>query len=276
MVGAGDIAVCGTNGDEETGTLVDSVVRADEASKIETVVFTIGDNAYPSGSAGVDEDFQRCFAKSWGHHRILDLIRPTLGNHDYDSGSDEAYFEYFGDRAGPWRRGYYSYDVGGWHVISLNSELYFEHGSRDEARDQEDWLRDDLEKHDAGCTLAYFHRPLFSSGLYGSTREVRTLWQILYDARADLILNGHEHHYERFRPQNPQGKSDPTNGIEEIIAGTGGGELRNLARRPAANSATRIQGRFGVLKLTLGDDRFRSEFIDSSGRVWDSSDGRCH
>ena len=118
MIGAGDIAVCGTNGDEATGAIVDSVVRVDSVARVTTVVFTIGDNAYPSGSGGVEKDFQRCFTGSWGKDRIMKAIRPSPGNHDYDSGSLAPYFAFFGDRAGPAGKGYYSYDVGGWHTAA--------------------------------------------------------------------------------------------------------------------------------------------------------------
>jgi hypothetical protein len=276
IVGAGDIAVCGTSGDEETGRLVDSVVRADSAANITTAVFTLGDNAYPSGDGGVDKDFQRCFSGSWGRPRIMSVIHPSPGNHDYDSGSGAPYFSYFGSRAGDAGKGYYSYDVGSWHLISLNSELYFEAPDPAEAKRQEDWLRKDLAEHHALCTLAYFHRPLFSSGTYGPSPEVRMLWDILYSAGADVILNGHEHHYERFLPQSPTGAADSVRGIEQIIAGTGGGELRKLRHPLAANSVVQIHGHFGILKLDLGNGQYSHAFIDSSGRVWDPGGRKCH
>jgi calcineurin-like phosphoesterase family protein len=276
LIGAGDIAVCGTTADDATSKIVDSVITADSASQVATVVFTLGDNAYPSGDEGVDKDFQRCFATSWGRPDILRVIRPSPGNHDYDSGSASPYFAYFGDRAGPTGKGYYSYDVGTWHIVSLNSELYFEGGHGGEATAQEKWLRSDLASHPRQCTLAYFHRPLFSSGIYGTTTEVRTLWEILYAANADLILNGHEHHYERFGPQTPRGIADAARGIVEIIAGTGGAELRQIRYPLAANSEAQIHGRYGVLKLELGAAGYRHSFIEAEGRVWDSGEGRCH
>jgi hypothetical protein len=144
MIGAGDIAVCGTGGDEATGKLVDSVLAADSIAGINTAVITLGDNAYPSGSSGVDHDFPRCFSPSWGSKRIMNAIHTAPGNHDYDSGSGAPYFAYFGARAGPPGRGYYSYDFGGWHLISLNSELYFGMGSPGDVVGQEEWLRRDL------------------------------------------------------------------------------------------------------------------------------------
>ncbi len=276
MIGAGDIGVCGTNGDEATARIVDSVLRVDSAAALNIVVFTLGDNAYPSGPGGVRNDFQRCFAASWGKPRIMKVIRPAPGNHDYDSGSAEPYFTYFGARAGPPGKGYYSYDVGTWHVISLNSELFFEPANPAEIKPQELWLRNDLNAHHALCTLAYWHRPLFSSGTYGGTPGVKALWDILYSAGVDLVLNGHEHSYERFLPQSPRGVADSVNGIQEIIAGTGGGALRKLRYPVAANSIAQIHGHFGVLKLTLGAGEYTDAFIDTTGRVWDPGGRKCH
>lgn len=276
MIGAGDIAVCGTGGDEATGKIVDSVLAADSVGRIETAVFTLGDNAYPSGSSGVDNDFPRCFSPSWGSKRIMNVIHTAPGNHDYDSGSGAPYFAYFGARAGPPGKGYYSYDFGGWHLISLNSELYFGAGTQDDVKAQEEWLRRDLMDHHALCTIAYWHRPLFSSGTYGATSQVQQLWRILSGGSADLVLNGHEHDYERFLPQTPDGVADSVKGIAEIIAGTGGGELRKMSPPFARNSVFQIHGRFGVLKLTLGLGEYRHAFIDANGRVWDPGAGKCH
>jgi hypothetical protein len=205
----------------------------------------------------------------------MSRIHPSPGNHDYDDGNGEAYFGYFGVRAGPPERGYYSYDVGNWHAISLNSELYFGQGNDDDVRAQEDWLRSDLKDRRSACTLAYFHRPLFNSGKYGPTPKMQGLWNILYESGVDLVLNGHEHHYERFLPQTPSGVPDPARGIVEIIAGTGGGDLRG--GRPASrNSVAEIHGHFGVLKLTLGKGEYRHAFLDIDGRVWDAGSGKCH
>jgi hypothetical protein len=276
MIGAGDIAVCGTSGDEATGRIVDSVIAADNVAGVHSEVFTLGDNAYPSGPGGVNNDFPRCFSPSWGKRRIMDVIHPAPGNHDYDTGTGAPYFTYFGNRAGPPGKGYYSYDVGNWHVVSLNSELYFEGGNTAQANAQEDWLRRDLAAHPALCTFAYFHRPLFSSGTYSATPESQGLWKILYDAGVDLVLNGHEHHYERFLPQTPLGVLDSTHGIEEILAGTGGGELRKLRYPLAPNSAFQIHGHFGVLKLMLGPGEYSHAFIDTNGRVWDPGARKCH
>jgi acid phosphatase type 7 len=276
LIGAGDIAICGTQGDEATALLVDSLLRADSALGLQTIVATFGDNAYPSGQQGVTNDYPRCFAPSWGRPRIMSALHTSPGNHDYDSGSGDPYFNYFGERAGPPGKGYYSFDVGGWHIISLNSELYFENPYSDLAKAQEDWLRNDLQQHRTKCALAFFHRPLFSSGTNGGTTLVQNLWGILYNGGVDLVLNGHDHDYERFLPQKPDGTPDSVSGIEQIIAGTGGGVLRRFRFPLARNSVAQIQGRFGVLKVALGDGQYRRSFIDTDGRVWDSGGGRCH
>jgi hypothetical protein len=276
MIGAGDIAVCGSSGDERTARLVDSVLTADSAFKVISAVFTLGDNAYRSGSSNLRNYFTRCFDPSWGAPGIKKLIHPSPGNHDYDSGTGAPYFAYFGASAGPPGKGYYSYDVGAWHVISLNSELYFSRGSPEEAKAQEDWLKEDLSLHTNPCTLAYFHRPLFSSGDHQGSRQMLPLWNILYDRGVDLILNGHDHHYERFRPQTPAGDPDSVRGITEIIAGTGGASLRRVFEPLARNSVARVHGHYGILKLTLGPGEYRHIFLGTDGIIWDSGSGKCH
>ena len=275
VLAVGDIAVCGTSGDEATGKLADSLLSADSAQGPQTIIITLGDNAYPSGDQGVNNYFARCFKPSWGDARIMNAIHPSPGNHDYDSGSGVPYFDFFGARAGPRGRGYYSFDFNGWHLISLNSELYWDAGNAEQVKAQEDWLRTDLRQHPTACALAYFHRPYFSSGVYGTNPSVKALWEILFNGGVDLVLNGHEHDYERFLPQTATGVADSVKGMEEIITGTGGGALRGFGSRFAPNSAAHIQGRFGILKLALGDGEYRRAFIDTDGRVWDAGGRRC-
>ncbi|MGH7583290.1 MAG: metallophosphoesterase family protein [Gemmatimonadales bacterium] len=276
MIGVGDIAVCGTNGDEGTARIVDSVLRADSVAKVKDAVFTLGDNAYPDGSAS---DFALCFTPSWGDStkRIMKEIHPAIGNHEHvQSVGASPYFQYFGSKAGDPKKGYYSYDVGDWHVIVLNSELIANPAfTGAEQTAQEDWLRNDLKGSTKKCTMAIWHNPRFSSGWHHTDPRFQPLWQILYDADVDLILNGHDHDYERFRPQNPSGVADSVKGITEIVAGTGGGDLRGF-ETIVPNSVTRIEGRWGVLKLTLGKDQWRSVFIEVGGRLWDESGGTCH
>jgi acid phosphatase type 7 len=277
MLAAGDIAVCGKSRDEETASLVEKHLAGDSARNVQSVVATLGDNAYPSGSNGVDSDLTRCFGSSWGRPRIMKVIRPSPGNHDYDSGNLDPYFRFFGQRAGPTGKGYYSYDVGNWHVVSLNSELYFKDPHPSHARAQESWLRQDLTAHPALCTLVYFHRPRFSSGIYyPGTPEMQTVWNIMDKANVDLVVNGHEHHYERFLPQTSAGVVDSTRGMTEIVAGTGGGVLRDLHKPVMPNSAAQLGHHFGILKLALGAGEYRHAFIDTDGGVWDSGAGKCH
>jgi acid phosphatase type 7 len=276
MVGAGDIAQCDSRGDELTAVLVDSIMKADSAAGVEDMVFTLGDNAYPSGRA---RDFAQCWGPSWGDaaKRIMKSIRPTPGNHEHITDWAAPYYKYFGDRAGSPRKGYYAYDVGEWRVIALNSVIAVNSGVPPaDRKGQEEWLAKELASNKKLCTLAYWHHPRFSSGGHGSDPRVEPLWKTLYDAKVDLALVGHDHHYERFLPQGPQARLDTLRGIPQILVGTGGAELRGIRSRRAANSAARIEGHFGVLKLTLGAGEYRSAFIDVTGRVWDRSGGKCH
>lgn len=280
MIGAGDIAQCDNTGDEATASLVDSVLKANRAANVETVVFTLGDHAYPEASSRY---LTQCFTPSWGDLKkgIMNVLRPSIGNHDYMADRAAPTYRYFGDRIGPSGKGYYSYDVGDWHAIVLNSELAVE-GTGTEKQAQLAWLRQDIADHRQLCTMSYFHKPLFTSSYRQGVVEMRAIWTILYDAGVDLILSGHDHHYERFRPQNPAGVTDSVKGIEQIIVGTGGATLRGfrsrfgLSRAPEGNSIVQIQGHFGVLLLTLGSTGYRTAFLDIEGRVWDRSGRECH
>jgi hypothetical protein len=274
LIGAGDIGICGTLGDERTAHLVDSVLLADSAAGVESVAFTAGDNAYPSG---LDRDFVRCFRPSWGDpkKRIMKSLKPAIGNHDYQSERGAAYYRFFGARAGPAYKGYYSYEVGPWHAIVLNSEMAAD-GSLNERTQQEDWLKRDLREHGKTCTLAYFHRPLYSSGAHGPDLSARPFWNILSAGGVDLVINGHDHHYERFLPMNAAGAVDTLNGMEEVIVGTGGGPLTGVRSQPMTNSVVQIQGHWGVLIVTLGSGEYNTSFIDTDGHIWDPSGRKCH
>ena len=281
MIGVGDIAYCDETGDEATASLVDSVLRANQAANVETVVFTLGDHAYPEASSRY---LTQCFTPSWGDPKkeIMKVIRPSVGNHDYQADRAAPTYRYFGDRIGPRGKGYYSYDIGDWHVIVLNSELAVD-GTGAEKQAQLEWLREDVANHRQLCTMSYFHKPLFSSSYRQGIREMRAIWTILYDAGVDLILSGHDHHYERFLPQTPTGQADSVKGIPQILVGTGGATLRGFRSRFGirgrdlqGNSAVQIQGHFGVLLLTLGSNGYRSAFLDTEGRIWDRSGRECH
>lgn len=262
LVGAGDIANCEINGG--------SGARATAAvlDRIAGTVFTVGDHAYPTGAAA---QFRDCYDPSWGRHKAR--TRPAPGNHDYLADKGKAYFDYFGDNAGPDRRGYYSYTLGTWHIVSLNSSI-----AADRRSPQIEWLRSDLKDHPAQCTLAYWHLPVFSSGPHGNepqtTAHMQEAWRALYEAGAEVVINGHDHHYERFAPQNPKGKADP-NGIREFVVGTGGAGQYEL-RRIRSNSEVRNNGSYGVLKLTLGATDYSWEFVSAAGEPFsDGGTARC-
>ena len=228
------------------------------------LVFTLGDNAYFQGTR---QQYVDCYDTTWGRHKGRTF--PVPGNHEYESPGAAPYYEYFGELAvGPMGEGYYSFELGDWHVVALNSNVFMGPSST-----QAGWLRTDLAQSRARCTLAYFHHPLFSSGHNGDTPGVRELWRILYEARAEIVLSAHEHMYERFAPQDPDGRPDPARGIRQFVVGTGGAFLTNPVRL-APNSEQRISS-FGVLKLTLSADRYQWEFIPLSGPT-DGGSGVCH
>jgi uncharacterized protein YjdB len=258
LVGAGDISDCGNDNDEATAKLLDG---------ISGTVYTTGDNAY---SDGTSTEYQQCYDPTWGRHKAR--TKPSPGNHDYHTSGAAGYYGYFGSLAGPSGRGYYSYDLGDWHIISLNSEVSMSAGSA-----QETWLRTDLAASTKQCTLAYWHKPRFSSGTnHGSLSSAQPLWQALYDFHAEIVLNGHEHNYERFAPQTPTGTADATNGIREFVVGTGG-ESHYTGNSPIANSQVFNGSTFGVLKLTLSAGTYSWQFIPVSGQSFtDSGSGTCH
>jgi hypothetical protein len=265
LVGAGDVASCREiTGAEATAKLLDAIPGT---------VFIPGDLACPDGTP---EEFANCFEPTWGRHKAR--TRPSTGNHDYHTKGAAPYFAYWGDAAGDPSKGYYSYELGTWHVVVLNSNCA-EIGGCDIGSPQERWLRADLAAHPSACTVAYWHHPLFSSGAKASHArhpEVRPLWQALYDAGAELVLNGHEHNYERFAAQDPNGEPDPEHGIRQIVAGTGGRNLDPLPD-PQPNSEVREDSTFGVLKVTLKAKGYDWEFVPVAGKSFtDSGSGTCH
>jgi acid phosphatase type 7 len=267
LVGAGDIAGCGDlRGAEATAKLIE---------RISGTVFAAGDLAYEKGSYA---EFMNCYAPTWGTFK--GRTRPTPGNHEYNGTEGVGYFQYWGDQAGDPTKGYYSYDLGSWHIIALNTNCnLLEVGGCSEGSPEEVWLKGDLAAHPNACIVAYGHHPLFSSGLlekHALHPELKAFWQDLYAAHADLVLAGHEHSYERFAPQNPDGQSDEKNGIREIVVGTGGRSHTFLGfGRP--NSEVRNADTYGVLKLTLSPEKYKWEFIPEAGKAFhDSGSGFCH
>jgi hypothetical protein len=262
LVGAGDIARCDSDADSRTADLLDD---------IEGTVFTAGDNVYDSGTP---REFATCYDESWGRHK--DRTRPAPGNHDWRTRALAGYFGYFGDAArGADGRSWYSYDLGSWHVIVLDSECDRVDGC-DEDSDQGRWLAADLAASEATCTIAIWHVPRFSSGdEHGNDPSVGPFWDALYAAGAEVIVNGHDHDYERFAPQDPSGTSDRARGIRQFVAGTGGTSLRGFDD-PVANSEVRAAESQGVLKFTLRADSYDWEFIEVGGEVGDGGAGTCH
>lgn len=276
MIGAGDIGMCNSTGDDSTAAIVDSVLRADSVANVEDAVFGIGDHAYESGTK---REFDVCWGGSWGDStkRIMKKIRPALGNHEYGSAGAAPYFKYFGERAGDPQKGYYAYDLGEWRVVVLNSEIPMNSlFSMEDRTAQEDWLRAVFKDQPKKCTVAYLHRPLFSSGYHGAQTRMHPLYSIMFEGGVELVLSGHDHSYERFGPMNPAGMADSVAGLTQIVVGTGGAGLRGMRTPLARNSRYNIQGHHGVVILTLGAGAWRSAFIDAGGHVWDRSGGVCH
>ena len=260
LVGAGDIGDCTTTDDTATARLV---------AAIKGSVFTAGDNAYPSGRA---QDFRDCYGPTWGSFK--DRTRPAPGNHDWVTKDLKGYLDYFGSAAAPDGKPWYSYDLGAWHIVVLDSTCG-KTGGCGKGSAQGTWLAADLAASDARCTLAIWHAPRFSSGDHGNDKGVAPFWDALYAAGADLVVNGHDHDYERFAPQDPGGRQDRVHGIREFVVGTGGAGLRPFSDAKP-NSELRAAGTHGVLKLVLHKDSYDWSFIPTGGVFSDSGSGRCH
>ena len=233
-------------------------------------VLTLGDNQYEDGAL---EKFRRSYDATWG--RVKAITRPAVGNHELAGGAAHGHFAYFGAAAGKPGQGWYSFDVGTWHLIALNSNCAAVGGCGPGSA-QHEWLVADLAAHRAACTLAYWHHPRFSSGLHGDSAATAAFWQALYDAGADVVLAGHDHHYERFVPLAPDGAPDPARGLRQFIVGTGGRSLYP-AFLPRAGSELRNAVTYGVLRLTLRAGSYDARFVPEAGATFtDATTGRCH
>jgi hypothetical protein len=268
LIGAGDIASCKSlEGAEATAKLIESIPGE---------VFAAGDLAYEKGTA---EEFKNCYDKTWG--RFKNRTHPAPGNHEFYGAKDGSpYFDYWGTQAGEREKGYYSFDLGDWHVIALNTNCAAPGLEGCGAGSPQDlWLQKDLAEHSRSCIVAFGHHALYSSGVLKSHAihpELRQLWQDLYRAHADLVLNGHEHSYERFAPQDPYGNLDAKHGIREIVVGTGGRDHGPLGF-PIPNSQVRNADSYGVLKLTLSPGKYAWEFVPVEGSTFhDSGEDACH
>ena len=268
LVGAGDIAVCGSNtSDTRTAQHVQSILLADTTA----IAFTLGDNVYPDGSSSW---YGACYEPTWGAFKSR--TRPVPGNHDYyNNPNGEGYFEYFGANAGPVGRGWYRYDAGSWRVYALSSECV--RGSRCYVR-QYRWLRVDLVNNPHQCVIAMWHRPRFSSGEeHGSSTRMAPVFKLLYDHGAEIVLSGHDHNYERFIPIAADGGIAPNTGIRQWVVGTGGTSLRPFDEPALPATATRDATAHGVLRLDLYEGGYDWQLLTTSNNPYtDTGSGTCH
>lgn len=261
ILAAGDIADCNSKDAEATGTarLLDSLPGT---------ILALGDTAYPDGTK---KDFDNCYGTTWGRHKYR--TRPAVGNHEYHTKDAVPYFDYFGKAAGEKGKGYYSFRLGEWKVIAINSELC-DLGQCLNDSPQVKWLKNELSSNEK-CTLAYMHHPRFGSGSNGSNVLMQPIWQVLYDAGVDVVLAGHDHDYERFAPQDSQGNADTEKGIRQFIVGTGGGKLGDFSKI-VQNSEVQNSLAHGVLKITLGSGEYEWQFISLNNNFTDKGRGSCH
>jgi hypothetical protein len=254
LLAVGDIGYCNASNDDLVGKL---------AASLPGTIALLGDIAYEAGTA---KDYANCFNPTWG--TLLDRIRPAPGNHDYETRGAAGYFSYFGAAAGTAGEGWYSYDLGAWHVVALNSECGAIEGGCGKESVELDWLRADLAAHPAQCTLAYWHHPRYSSGLHGSNAMTERFWAALSAAGADLVLEGHDHDYERLAP---------VGGIRSFVVGTGGRSLYAWPGSPGPYTEARANDTYGLLELTLRPADFSWRFIRAAGGSFtDSGHATCH
>jgi acid phosphatase type 7 len=262
VIAAGDIAECrwgNPRGAEATARLIETLPGT---------VLALGDLTYPDGAKA---EYDKCYEPTWG--RFKSRTRPTLGNHEYNSLGARPYFSYWGQAAGSDGDGFYSFDVGNWHLVALNSNIV----ASTSATRQESWLKQDLNQHQGKCTLAFFHHPRFSSGWHRDNPRLDTLWRILYKSNVDVVLNGHEHNYERFAPLDPDGRLDERRGIREFIVGTGGAQLIEVFLGVHANSEARESTSYGVLALALASRSYEWQFLSAPGGIpLDRGSASCH
>jgi 3',5'-cyclic AMP phosphodiesterase CpdA len=257
LVAAGDIAGCWWRSDEATARLLDH---------ISGVVAPLGDDVYSDGTAA---QFARCYGPTWGRHKAR--TRPAIGNHDARTESGRPYYDYFGAAAGPRLKGWYSYELEGWHVVVLNSETGIGPGSEQLA-----WLREDLRTHPVRCTLAYMHRPRFSSGKHGDSQRVTDAFRVMYEGGVDVLLSGHDHVYERFAPQDPDGRNDPAHGVRQFVVGTGGAPFYEFRSALQPNSQVHQNRVHGVLRLVFHPASYDWEFVGVGNAFSDKGSGTCH
>ncbi len=260
LVGAGDISVCGNTGDQETAALL---------AEIPGAIFTAGDN---SNDYGRQVEYENCFGPTWG--QFLDRIHPSPGNHDYENNGGKAYYSYFGAAAGERGKGWYSYDLGAWHIVALNTNC--NDVSCWANSKQVQWLRQNLQSHPTQCSLAYYHIPRWSSGEAGSATWISAIFTALWDNGVDVVVSGHDHEYERIAPQDPDGNLDKEHGVRQFVVGTGGAFHRPFTANILPNSEVRIADTFGVIQFTLYEDHYDWAFLPvGGGPALDSGSEEC-
>jgi hypothetical protein len=270
LIGAGDIAD-GFNLNLASSMATAALLDANPGA----TVFAAGDLAYDNGSDG---DFAKSYDPTWGRARARTI--PVIGNHEYNTLNAAGFFSYFGPAAGDPTKGYYSLNVGAWHIVVINSNCS-KVGGCNVGSPQDAWLRNDLASHTQICTLALWHAPYYTSVASGqgvtADAEMQPIWQDLYNASADLVVNGHAHNYERFAPQDANGNLDTAKGLVEIIAGTGGESHMTFGKALSANSVAQNSTAYGVLKLTLHASSYDWQFIPQAGQTFnDSGTQTCH
>lgn len=264
---AGDIADCKkkpaiNSMAARTAELIAANLDKDDSAR----VITLGDNTYPIGKS---EEFHQCYDPTWG--RFKEKTLPSPGNHDYGMPKALGYYNYFGELAGPDRRGYYAKTLGQWRILSLNSNL-------DQTRMQVQlkWLKEELATNKQNCTLAFWHHPVYSSGGHGNNKNMQDAWKMLIEAKADIVLTSHDHNYERFAPLDANGDRDDKNGIRSFVVGTGGAKLTPMFF-PKSTTEIRDNSSHGVLKLSLHDKSYEWEFMPVSGHNFtDKGQAVCH
>jgi acid phosphatase type 7 len=272
LIAAGDIASCPETGDDQTAKLIQSMLE-----KTPATIAALGDLVYPTGKL---ETYQNCYGPTWG--KFLKQTKAAIGNHDYANGTSQGYASYFGAAAGPSPEHYYSYDLGTgqekklgtWHVIVLNSNCWAV-GGCEQGSKQYKWLQSDLEKNPNNCTLAYWHHPRFSSALHGNNEFMQDVWALLANSGVELVLNGHDHNYERFAPLNAAGQPSKT-GTRAFVVGTGGKNTYPfLITKPG--SQVRKTNVFGVLELKLKASSYDWRFVPVAGKTFtDAGSTNCH
>lgn len=256
MIGAGDIATSDPE-DSATAALIEAFPEA--------IVFTTGDNAYPDGTA---EEFAEYYDTAWGSFK--DRTHPAIGNHDAHTEGAAPYFDYFGSNAGTPGEGWYSYDLENWHVIVLNSEC--DESGFASCDDQTAWLISDLSANTGSCMLSYWHKPVFNSGRHDSDASFADEWALLDAAGVDFVMNGHDHNYQRYAPQDSNGTATRS-GMREFVVGSGGAELYD--QTTSLPNLEEFYSGHGVLKLDLGEDSYVWTFISTEGSYTDTGTGTC-